>query len=351
MKSIHVRKFGPIGRVLISIAIFLILLPSGAMAQKEFDRIVVFGTSLSDPGNAFALLNDPANPFRLTQPLNVPPYDKLDEYLVPDRPYAKGGHHFTNGATWIEQFAQGQGFAGDVRPAFQGNSTKATNYAIGGTRAYVEPGNPTPTFAYQMDTFVGRFSGTPLPNTLYVIEMGSNDVRDALAIALTALRSGVDKDKAITKASVRLQAALSEINSYILYLEGTNGANKFLILNVPDIGLVPAVKAFGQGVSDLATLLTEQFNKALYSLPALSVSGVDVIKLDLFAKLRSFVTTPGDFGFTNVDTPCVNPDQPPFICQKPDTYLFWDGIHPTKAAHAIIAQDAVQAIAGLKAKP
>lgn len=349
MKPSHVQKLGPIGRALISITMFLILLPSGAMAQKAFDRIVVFGTSLSDPGNAFALLNDPANPFRLTQPLNVPPYDKLDEYLVPDRPYAKGGHHFTNGATWIEQFAQGQGFAGDVRPAFQGNSTKATNYAIGGTRAYVEPDNPAPTFAYQVGTFLDRFSGTP-PDALYVIEIGSNDVRDALVIALEALNSG-DK-RAIPKALDRLQAALTEINNYIFYLQPMTGEKNFLVLNVPDIGLVPAVKALDRqvpGLATLATWLTMKFNEALYSLPALS--GVDVITLDLFTKLRNFVADRSDFGFINVDTPCVIPNQPPFTCSKPDTYLFWDGIHPTKAAHAIIAQDAAQAIAGLKAKP
>ena len=349
MKPIHVNKFGPIRRALISIAMFLMLLSSGAMAQKAFDRIVVFGTSLSDPGNAFALLNDPTNPFRLTQPLNVPPYDKLDEYLVPDRPYAKGGHHFTNGATWIEQFAQGQGFAGDVRPAFQSNSTKATNYAIGGTRAYVEPGNPTPTFAYQVGIFLDRFSGTP-PDALYVIEMGSNDVRDALVIALKALSSGYNKDTAIQKASVHLQNALTEINKNISYLEPMTGAKKFLVLNVPDIGLVPAVKAFGEQVSFLATLLTMTFNEGLsYQLSLLS--GVDIIQLDLFLKLRNFIARPGDFGFTNVDTPCVNPDQPPFICHQPDSYLFWDGIHPTKVAHAFIAQDAVQAITGSKAKP
>jgi phospholipase/lecithinase/hemolysin len=263
--------------------------------------------------------------------------------LVPDQPYAKGGHHFTNGATWIEQFAQWQGFAGDVRPAFQGNSTKATNYAIGGTRAYVEQGNPTPTFADQIVVFDDRFSGTPLPNALYVIEMGSNDVRDALAIALEALRSGDNMGTAITKAAVRLQAALTEIGNNISHLEN-NGANKFLILNVPDIGLVPAVKFFGPSASGLATSLTNSFNQGLSSLQALSVLGIDVITLDLFTQSETLVAHPGDFGFTNVDTPCVTPNQPPFTCPKPDTYLFWDGIHPTKAAHAIIAHEATTII-------
>jgi phospholipase/lecithinase/hemolysin len=39
----------------------------------------------------------------------------------------------------------------------------------------------------------------------------------------------------------------------------------------------------------------------------------------------------------------VTPLAPPFDCKEPDEYLFWDGIHPTKATHAAIAQD----IAGL----
>jgi phospholipase/lecithinase/hemolysin len=42
---------------------------------------------------------------------------------------------------------------------------------------------------------------------------------------------------------------------------------------------------------------------------------------------------------------CVTPNQPPFQCTKPDGYVFWDGIHPTKVVHRIIAQDALAAIA------
>ena len=41
-------------------------------------------------------------------------------------------------------------------------------------------------------------------------------------------------------------------------------------------------------------------------------------------------------------TGTLTPNEPPFACKKPDEFLFWDGIHPTKSGHAILAEEAAR---------
>ena len=109
-------------------AVSVVFATSAGFAQerKPYSALVLFGTSLSDSGNAFALRGG----------TNPPPHYLLDPLPVPGVPYARGGHHFSNGATWVEQWARSLGLAGSVRPAFASRSKKATNYAVGAARAY-----------------------------------------------------------------------------------------------------------------------------------------------------------------------------------------------------------------------
>ena len=311
------------------------LLSSHALGDhSSIDRVVTFGTSLSDTGNAFIWLSEPANRGCGT-PLNVPPYDALDEFLVPDGPYAKGGHHFTNGATWVEGMARSLALAGNTRPALQSIGTEASNYAVGGARAVADYpcrfNLPT-----QVSTYLADFPETSA-STLVAIEIGGNDVRDALVAAA----GGQDPAPII-------QNALASLTESIFTLYG-HGARKFLVLNVADVGKTPAVRMLDQlfpGIASFADTLTTAYDGglvlAVQGLKALP--GIDVRILDVYAMLNKVVAHPENYGFVNVTEACVTPDRPPFECAKPDTYAFWDGIHPTQALHAIVAQQAISVI-------
>ena len=291
-----------------------------AEERSAYSGIVVFGTSLSDSGNAFALGGG----------VNTPPDFQFDGLLVPAVPYARGGHHFSNGATWVEQLARSLGLAGSVRPAYASESSRATNYAVGSARAYEDGRNVN--LSAQVQAFLADSGGVARPDALYVIEMGGNDIRDAIA----AFQTG-----GFPAAQTIIQKAVGSIaqNLQMLYAAG---ARDFLVWLPPDLGLTPAVRrldAVSPGARQLATALTQAFNGGLSgALTQLSaLPGVTIRRFDAFALLRGIVADPSAYGLTNASDACVLPGVAPFACDRPDDYLFWDGIHPTGSAHGIVA--------------
>ena len=298
--------------------------------QAGIDRIVAFGASLTDTGNAFFWLSQPATQNCGTS-LNVPPYDALDDLLIPDGPYARGGHHFTNGATWVEGLARYLALAGNVRPALQNTGMKASNYAVGGARAVA---NYPCRFNLpaQISSYLADFPKTSA-RTLVAIEIGGNDVRDALVAAA----SGQDPSPYIANALGSLSTSIIQLYGY--------GAQKFLVLNVADIGKTPAVRALGPVAVGVAGALSKAYNDGLtVAVSNLAAAGINVRILDVYTTLNNVVADPEQYGFLNVTDACITPNQPPFACAQPDTYVFWDGIHPTKALHAIVAQQAIAVI-------
>ena len=293
-------------------------------AQVPIEQIVVFGDSLSDTGNGFALVGSNA----------TPPDYSLDASLIPAAPYARGGHHLTNGATWIERFARQLGLAGSVRPALASAAPFATNYAVGTARA----ANVGPfSLPVQVAAFLQDTGGVAPADALYVIQVGGNDLRDALL----AYPLGSD---------AIIDAAVDSIRTSILALYAA-GARNFLVWNAPDIGLMPAVRMLPPQFGVVASGLSVQFNTelaaALTGLLALPpLSEIEIAQFDAFSLIHSIVASPPQFGLTNVTEACVMPNDPPFACQNPDEYLFWDGVHPTTAVHAIIAEQAA-ALLGL----
>lgn len=311
------------------VALTVLTLAAGAVstaAKGPYGRIVVFGTSLSDAGNAFALLGE----------ANTPPDYDLDPFLIPSAPYAKGGHHFSNGATWVEQLARPLGLAGSVRPALMSSDPGALNFAVGAARAREDGSNYN--LPAQVAAFLEHVGGVAPSDGLYVIEIGSNDVRDAFA----TYAFGGDGGPILFAANTAIAQSVSALYAA--------GARQFLIWRVPNIGLTPAILGLDKsspGAAAFATQVTMGFNAGLDGVVAQlsGLPGITIMRLDAFALLNAVVAQPELYGLTTVTAACVTPSVAPFACQRPDKFLFWDGIHPTAATHAIVAQEAARVLA------
>lgn len=286
---------------------------------KPFDRIVVFGTSLSDPGNAYAFSG--CN-------ISAPTYDMAPEdLLVPeaDCPYARGGNRFSNGPTWIEDLGRVLGVSRSVRPALAGSSNGASNYAIGGATAAPLSRHH---LAIQVDAFLRDFRGRAPADALYVIEMGSNDVRAALQTGNPAI----------------IEQAIGSIAWHIQVLYGA-GAKRFLVWNVPNLATTPAVRMLAASAPHLPVLASAYgasvgfrngLDEALSMLRA-ALPDIEVVRFDAFVEVNQIVARPEAYGLRDAEAACIMPGVAPFQCRFPDRHLFWDGIHPTRAGHAVAA--------------
>ena len=316
-------------RVAVLLFALCLAIPTAANAEKPSDDLVVFGDSLSDSGNFFTETGE----------LLMAPYAP-----VPDAPYAIGGHHFSDGRTWIEQLAARLHVPRSAGPALRVPGV-FTNYAFGRSRARAN----APTFPFfdlstQVNLFFADFGGQAPPNARFVIWSGSNDVRDALF----ALQ--VDPSGATTGAI--LESAIISIQNNIVALYGT-GARKFLVLNVPNIGITPAVRALG-ALDPSIPVIAEQVS-ALYNAGLAQVldglggflDGVEILRLDTFAVLNAIVADPAAYGLTNVTDACLTFGvSNGAVCRGPKRFLFWDGAHPTTAGHGALAEAAAVVLAG-----
>jgi phospholipase/lecithinase/hemolysin len=303
--------------------VLLVLAASAPALAGPPHRFVVFGDSLSDPGNAFILTRD----------LEIPPFDSI----IPNAPYARGGFHFSNGATWVEQLSLIDHAVPSAGPALL-LPPLFSNFAVGGARARTVGAFDLPT---QVGLFVQDFHGQAPADALYIVFVGGNDLRDALQ-ALATDPTGA------TSAGI-VQSALASVRTELLTLYAA-GARHFFVPNAPDISLTPAVRQLGPAAQGAARQFGQFYNGGLeLTLQGLEAAlGVDIVRLDVFGFLNEVVASPASFGFTDVVDTCirVNTVVQPF-CPNPGKFLFWDGIHPTAAGHH---QLAVRADAALDAK-
>lgn len=314
------------------VAVLLLAAHTGNAHSADGHRLVFFGDSLSDSRNYYFD----------TRQFTVRPFP-----LIPDDPYLIGGLRFSNGKVWAEYLARSLNSTASGKPSLAWPGV-FTNYAVGRSRARADLFVPPDVWnlTEQVDLFLEDFEEGLPEDALYVFWIGANDLRDALEAGL-ADPSGATSFTIIGEAIEATIANVLELHAF--------GARRFLILNMPNIANLPAVQlaAADLGVPELietATQLSAGYNialaDALMDLETELGDTIEIQKFDIFWLFEALVADPASFGFSNVTDPCLVPDvRFDAICEDPEGYVFWDGIHPTTSLHEFLADRVRQALA------
>ena len=296
----HIRRFAFAG------ALAALASPAAAVSLDDYSSLIVFGDSLSDPGNLFAQVG------------------------VPGFPYFDG--RFSSGPVWAE-------YATD-------DFTVSGNFAFGGAQAATDD-DGIPDFAAQIDLYqaspLGAVQGD---NPLAAIWFGANDL-------FGAIPSG-----SFTEIGAAAAAAVASISSGIVDLATNSGITDFVVFNLPDLGLTPLYSKVFPAASDGASDATDFFNvllgNAVAGLDALP--GLDVEIFDVNALFDDLVANPDAFGVTNVTHPCNYISGDPFVAaaaaavaaevgdevlcsgDEVENRAFFDLVHPNGQVHAELAR-------------
>jgi len=264
------------------------LAPTVAQAFS-FTGLYVFGDSLSDTGNAFNATGG----------------------LLPPAPFYTDGR-FSNGPVWVEYLAPKLGLTFNPATAF------AFGGATTGTQNTFLPG--LPGLQQQIASFT---QSTPVadPNALYIVWAGANDYLGGAG--------SLDPSNPVQQPVANLVGAVGALARV--------GAKTVLLPNLPDLGKLPGTQGNAQ-LTALSAAHDAALTQAIQQLAQVTPN-VQVIPFDVATLFSAVIAQPTSYGFTNVTDACLLT-----ACQTPDTYLFWDAIHPTTAGYAITAAAAATTI-------
>jgi phospholipase/lecithinase/hemolysin len=262
-----------------------------AESRAGFSQIVAFGDSLLDTGNVFAATGSPP------------------------APYYQG--HYSNGIIWIERLADQLGLARPT-PSLLGGTDNAWGGAETGLTGNSVQG--TPNIGTQITSYFAA-GHTVDASQLIVVWGGGNDFLNA----------------GQTNPAVPVTNLITELTTLI-----AAGGTHFLVPNLPQLGLVPLDPSVTPAARAGLDALTLAFNSILSAqLTALQAShpGVTIAQLDIEGLVRSVTNNPAANGFTNVTGSALQDG-----VLSGAGYLYWDQVHPTTNAGALIANAALAAV-------
>ncbi|MFB2934501.1 SGNH/GDSL hydrolase family protein [Aerosakkonemataceae cyanobacterium BLCC-F154] len=262
-----------------TICLTIILGSLNPISAQNSPQIYVFGDSLSDVGNVYQATNG-----------NNPP----------SPPYFKG--RYSNGPVWVEYLAS----------RLKLSSNLVNNFAYGGAKTGDSQQLPPGVLA-QIQRFKAE-NTTVNSKALYIIWAGANDY----------LGGATDTTLPINNLATAVKR-LAE-----------SGAKNIVVVNLPDLGKLPATRTTER--ANLLSRLTQNHNTGLAaSLKSLrqEFGDTNIGYIDVNALFQLVYNSPEKYGLENVTQACLGDGN---VCDRPNEYLFWDGIHPSTAAHKLLVQ-------------
>ena len=299
-------------RMMVALLALLPLATGITFADTEhgYSRIFIFGASFIDTGNHFVITGETAHPpFELFGPS-----------------YGIGGHHFSNGRTWVELMAQEMELTEWAKPAFR--DPAFGNYAVGYGQARELDGDALPSLYEQVQAWIdnGHCTGAPMDDTLFVMDSAYFDVADILA--------GHDP-------FVVLSGMTTSIATNIGILREC-GARNLLFAYIPPLETSPIVPHDPTAPS-LSAIYNYMFLQPVLDAYRSEPFNMNVSVVDYFAFVSGMMAAPEAFGLTNVTDSCVTFGVTEgAFCKDRDEYFFWDPLHPTKKVHALFAEVALE---------
>ncbi len=334
-KTQHAEMCGDYGSVAsrtrnaVRFLVYTLLLCAGLLGAAEaqsYTSVVVFGDSLSDVGNDASV--------------SYAKYGVVAQVPGPATGYTNG--RFTDGldttpparnytGVWIEQLATKLAAHPAIRNSLSGGTDYAYGFATtntGTSQLTYGPSNALSITVNNMGQQVSDYlaSGPTInSSTLYVVWGGAND--------LLNLTSATD----IANSAGREVALVQQLINA--------GATDFLIPNLPPLGLIPRLNQI-PAQSAAATAAAQVFNQALstgLAQLAMANSGktLHLFPLDIYTLFNTVVGPPPAPGFSNVTASSSAFFGASNASVNPDTYLFWDDLHPTTFGHNQIAAAAL----------
>ncbi|QWU99197.1 SGNH/GDSL hydrolase family protein [Francisella salimarina] len=314
---------------------------------KDIERILIFGDSLSDTGNLYGYTNG----------------------IIPrSTPYYRG--MFSNGSVWTTMLS------GTLE-----NKIPISNYAVGGATAVFEPSWTDLGLPYTIGTELQAYS----------LDDGAHDTNKNLAIffigANDYLTISANQDPSL------LKNIATEVTDKIIAAIKTVNAQKTLVIGLPNLGLTPESKNIGnqnllKEVSSLHNQILKQFaenqtnidfvdmnpifemlvndtdnfnkkyhtsinpnktNQSCWSGGYFSYNPDGQNPKDFYENLLRSNSKPlllqesenissGELDMSKIPltpdiTSAILAAETGKLCDNPQEYIFWDGVHPTYQVH------------------